>query len=678
MLPNNNKKMLLNPIVPPPQVIPNNSEEEDDVLEPLDESTTKEFHSLHHIKQSQLLSVTIFQKNTALVTRRYTVNVQHLNKEQIIRLDSVNEKVNSSSIRASAVFSEMISSPSADNNNNNSPTTTTTNNYVHYSIGDVSFVSKREKVQNDQAKCDALKSDLQTCDNEIRHLNDTLKKLSRQRQFLNEYRQGVVTVSQKDVQICRLMDASSIGSMTRFNSCYTDLVQKLDMEELAEKRKLAQLEEKRGKLQSEIDAEKPRETQETFRQIVVSLVPHDSNDHLLLSNNGDNNEGGHVLKFDVSYLISGASWKPTYDVRVNCTLKKLELLYYGIIRQECDEDWMETNVSLSTADPTDRASPMTLHRMTLSLSYGRDHYIGVTKNAQRRRFSWNKEEECDSDEDEIVALAPQANMMMMESMSFSRTSSTSATPDRKKREKKVASTATATAEQGTLSTVFHIPRKSSIPSDNSPHKVTITVQTFDAELSYSAVPKLDTNAYLKAETKNTSTYPILEGEMNVFVDNNFVSTGTMTPCNPNEDFSNFLGNDPSIKVTYAAPKRYKETVGIMKGSSKATISRKITVKNTKQVPVEITLVDQIPKSEDEKIKVKATYPPFKELEVAETLNNFASTSNNNNVLRAKTVKLTEQANVEWEFTIPESKEIDVELSYSVTWPVANPLDLDSL
>ncbi|MNE99706.1 hypothetical protein D3C80_1984260 [compost metagenome] len=75
--------------------------------------------------------------------------------------------------------------------------------------------------------------------------------------------------------------------------------------------------------------------------------------------------------------------------------------------------------------------------------------------------------------------------------------------------------------------------------------------------------------------------------------------------------------------------------------------------------------------------MKATYPAFKDLETTEALRDFPSTSNAKDALKT-IVKLKEQANVEWELSIPASKEVDIELSYNVTWPVSNPLDLDTL
>jgi hypothetical protein len=47
--------------------------------------------------------------------------------------------------------------------------------------------------------------------------------------------------------------------------------------------------------------------------------------------------------------------------------------------------------------------------------------------------------------------------------------------------------------------------------------------TLKPEFEYEAVPKMNQFAFIKAKVTNTSSYPILAGSANIFVDNNFVA-----------------------------------------------------------------------------------------------------------------------------------------------------------
>ena len=196
----------------------------------------------------------------------------------------------------------------------------------------------------------------------------------------------------------------------------------------------------------------------------------------------------------------------------------------------------------------------------------------------------------------------------------------------------------------------------------------ITLLTFDVALSYYAVPKLDTNSYLKVETINNSSYPLIPGEMSVFVDNNFVSTGVMPSCNPNEVFSTFLGDDPSIRILYAPPKRFKEPIGLLKNSCKLSLERKTTIKNTKQTAVTMIVTDQVPFSDDEKIKVHISKPKLSH-DAAKVKLSDSVTAN---------ASINKEKNIEWEFNLPANGEVVLDLHYNVTWPISTCLDPESL
>lgn len=145
--------------------------------------------------------------------------------------------------------------------------------------------------------------------------------------------------------------------------------------------------------------------------------------------------------------------------------------------------------------------------------------------------------------------------------------------------------AESTAEQGATSTTFHISGTSTIPSDNSAHKVTISMLKFSSEFNHYTVPKLDTTAFLKVNTTNDSEFPLLPGIMNVFFDKNFIASGTMQAVSPKEKFESYLGPDPGVKVVYKPVKRFHESGGFIKGYNKIKVEKKIVVKNTKPIDV---------------------------------------------------------------------------------------------
>lgn len=70
-----------------------------------------------------------------------------------------------------------------------------------------------------------------------------------------------------------------------------------------------------------------------------------------------------------------------------------------------------------------------------------------------------------------------------------------------------------------------------------------------------------------------------------------------------EEFEVSVGVDPSVKVTYKPLKKFQQTTGMISKAMVFVHHQQIDVKNTKTVPVKITVIDQCPMSSNEKIKV---------------------------------------------------------------------------
>ncbi len=59
-----------------------------------------------------------------------------------------------------------------------------------------------------------------------------------------------------------------------------------------------------------------------------------------------------TLKAEVSYIISNASWYPSYDIRANNITDPLEIVYKANIRQDSKCDWKNVQLKLSSYNPT--------------------------------------------------------------------------------------------------------------------------------------------------------------------------------------------------------------------------------------------------------------------------------------------------------------------------------------
>ena len=81
---------------------------------------------------------------------------------------------------------------------------------------------------------------------------------------------------------------------------------------------------------------------------------------------------------------------------------------------------------------------------------------------------------------------------------------------------------------------------------------------------------------------------------------------------PDEEFWTYLGIDQAIKVEYKYIKRLHSKDGVFNKQNKFTYEYHILVINNKKTEEELVIWDQLPISENEKIKVNLIQPEYKE------------------------------------------------------------------
>ncbi|CAM9101868.1 unnamed protein product, partial [Laminaria digitata] len=73
------------------------------------------------------------------------------------------------------------------------------------------------------------------------------------------------------------------------------------------------------------------------------------------------------IELEVTYMIRGATWSPSYDLRVDTETDSISCTYFGRVTQNTTEDWEGVALKLSTAEPTIHGNPPLLGTKTISL-----------------------------------------------------------------------------------------------------------------------------------------------------------------------------------------------------------------------------------------------------------------------------------------------------------------------
>jgi uncharacterized protein (TIGR02231 family) len=173
----------------------------------------------------------------------------------------------------------------------------------------------------------------------------------------------------------------------------------------------------------------------------------------------------------------------------------------------------------------------------------------------------------------------------------------------------------ANIETNLLSSVFEIPAENDIPGDNSPHKVTIRIESMNIEFQYTTVPKLLEKTFLQGKVVNQSGFPLSAGQISIFLENDFVNKSFIQNIVPNDTLELPVGIDEGIKVSRKLVNRFLESTGLLGGKKKVAFEYEILLTNTKATEENVNVIDQLPISRHEKVKIELLEPNERDVQI---------------------------------------------------------------
>lgn len=472
-------------------------------------------------------------------------------------------------------------------------------------LGNVQFQIAYEETPEENKK--SLLDEKQKLEDHRQDLEDSIHRLEKEKQFLDNISTKITTPTEETDKT--ELDSEKWLKMMVF---YSQRLAELDKEIRQTERKKRQLNDQINKLNWQLQ-QSGKHTRKTKNQVAV---------HVTLSQAGS-------LTLNLTYMVSDASWKPVYDLRVASESKQMAIAYNAHITQTTGETWENATLKLSTARPqvSGYQPELTPWRLSVYVPKPAPVVVGGAMSSKtelsRNMFSEN---------------APVMSQMFDAEESYAATAS----PE--------LETTDAIAETGATAVLFAIAGKHTVQPDGSEYKVNILNQEFSAHFRYSTVPKLSPFAYLKAKVTNRTEFPLLAGEAHVFLDNHFIANTHLKTVAPTEEFWTYLGIDESMKVEHKFLKKYekKETQLFAKNRKVLVYEYQITIKNHKKTQEEIVVWDQLPISGNEQIKVQLLEPAFKE--------------------NSDSLKKNELEYLEWFFKPNAGEEILIPFKFTVEFP----------
>jgi len=404
-----------------------------------------------------------------------------------------------------------------------------------------------------------LEAEIEALDGEIAKTKNALEVLSTQEKFLNSIQSTTTVKASEEVALGK-------ADILNWEKVYDFLGAKFTAVKLAQldrQKILAEQQAKREALKKKLDSIKPQRSQEA-RKVTVLIEASQAGD----------------FKMSLAYTVKNAGWSPLYTLRALPDTNEIELALTGLIQQRSGENWENVRAQLSTASPSVESRPGDLKPWTLDIYVPRP----VARRAAKDR------------EEEAVEGAVAGGVPGSVLANVAREMAPAAPHE--------AELDTAAVLESGIHLNFDIKRAVSIPSDGAPHKVPIDSQKVKAEFDYAAVPKLKEAVFLRGSLKNTLAYPLLPGNADLFIVQDFVGAAQIPYVAANEEAKMYFGVDGQIKVKYEQVKREKVNPGFLGKNEKLRLVYKITAQNLRKIAAEVELLDQLPVSQNDKIEVK--------------------------------------------------------------------------
>ena len=266
--------------------------------------------------------------------------------------------------------------------------------------------------------------------------------------------------------------------------------------------------------------------------------------------------------FDVSYIAGKCGWAPSYDLKAKEIGDPVLMKYKAKVFNNTGIPWESVDMILSTGDPLQGASAPTIS--TWNLAYNSSvGGKGYSDNAIKNEYRQYEEAQY---------------QVLDENISYN----------------------TVTVSE--ISVEFPIDKKYNIPDNGKPYTIDVTEYSLDAEFSYYAIPKFESYVYLIGKITGWEDLSLIDGEMNVYFGDTYLGVSQLNTNSLNDTLELSFGRDKQVSIKRNRIAEFTKK-GLFGSNRKETFMYDILIKNNRKTDVTITIVDQVPISNEGEIEV---------------------------------------------------------------------------
>jgi uncharacterized protein (TIGR02231 family) len=187
-----------------------------------------------------------------------------------------------------------------------------------------------------------------------------------------------------------------------------------------------------------------------------------------------------------------------------------------------------------------------------------------------------------------------------------------------------------------------------LPETGETKTVLVDEQALEPTLMVRAVPRVDARAYLYARITVPRTAPYLPGPVSLFRDRTFAGTSRLPQLAPGETHELGFGADDLVRVRFSPGEEKRGEGGLISSTRTDERGFRINIRNLHERPVMFSVVDQMPVSLNQEIKVDL---------IGRTPPTRRDVDDKRGVLA-------------WEDRLNPDEERTIEFGYRVSWPAS--------
>jgi uncharacterized protein (TIGR02231 family) len=274
---------------------------------------------------------------------------------------------------------------------------------------------------------------------------------------------------------------------------------------------------------------------------------------------------GKKAQVSLTYLVGGTAWIPAYEARADESQNTVEFSTFATVTQGTGEDWGNVNLVLSTALPSQDATPPLLNKLI----------VGSCEKAPEKKVLVRR--------DEFVERADVGSSNVSD-----------------------GTKSQAVAKSQGLSVQLEVPQASTVRGDSSPIRLFVGKTNMNAVFELRATPKLFPVAFRVALVTNQAQWPFLPGRLDVFRKTGMVGRVDLPRTAQGAPMTISLGIEDSIRIKRTVVQELAKDVGLFNDKKRFNYVYKFDVSNYGKSNAVVTVIDHLPVSEMADIAVSVS------------------------------------------------------------------------